>query len=96
MSKMKASDKKHVLTAEESLTITLKLTKAERIQKAEAKLASARSARRSNKNNKETALEQKAREKLERLTKNFEDEKRKSIAKKRLNVQEEKKVLKMR
>jgi len=95
VSKQKQSDKRHVLKAEESLARSLKLTKAERIQKAEAKLAYARQTKRSNKN-KETALELKARSKLERLIQNFDEEKKQSIAKKRLNVQEEKKVLKMR
>jgi len=39
-------------------------------------------------------LEKKAREKLERLKKDFEGEKKRTIAKKRYNVQQEKKVLK--
>lgn len=95
MSKQKNSEKRHVLEAEQNLARSLKLTKAERIQKAESKLAYARQTKRSKKD-KETALEHKARVKLERLTKNFEEEKKQSIAKKRLSVQEEKKVLKMR
>ena len=45
----------------------MKVSKAERIQRAEEKLATAKKSRRSNKNNKETPLELKAREKLERL-----------------------------
>lgn len=57
-------------------------------------MATARSSRRSLKNNKETALEQKAREKLEKLMKDYEGEKKKTIAKKRYNVQQEKMVLK--
>ena len=39
VAKLKVSDKRHVLEAEESLANALNLTKADRIQKAEAKLA---------------------------------------------------------
>lgn len=96
MSKQKASDKRFVQLTEESLAKALKLSKSERIQQAEAKLAFAHKVRRSNKNNKETPLEQKAREKLENLRKDFEGEKKRAISKKRYKLQQEKKVLRMR
>jgi len=96
VAKLKVSDKRYVLEAEKLLENALKLTEAQRIEKAEAKLAKAKSACRSKKTDKESDLVKKAREKLERLTKSFEDENKRSIAKRRLYVKEEKKVLNMR
>jgi len=71
----------------------MKVSKTDAIQKAERNLFTAKKTRRSLKNEKETLLEQKARIKLENLNKDFEGEKKKNIAKKRYQVQQEKKVL---
>ena len=70
----------------------MKVSKTDAIQKAERNLFTAKKTRRSLKNEKETLLEQKARIKLENLNKDFEGEKKKNIAKKRYQVQQEKKV----
>jgi len=87
VSKLKTVDKLYVKEAEERLAKTLKASKTEIIERAQAKLDTAKKSRRSLKNDKETALEQKARGKLERLKKDFEGERKRTIAKKRYIVQ---------
>ena len=87
VSRPKAADKLYVQEAELSLAKALKASKTEIMERALAKLNTAKKSRRSLKNDKETALEQKARGKLERLKKDFEGERKRTIAKKRYIVQ---------